>query len=225
VRLEGASQDQSITKEGDKILSKELTRDVGAAVADNQNSVTAGPRRPMLLRDVWLLEKLAHFDREVIRERRMHAKGSGAFPRWRMKIQVVPEKDASGFPSNPFDLTKVWPHKDYPLVDVGVLKLNKNPENDFAEVEQSVFNPANIVPGMRSATSATAGGPRWPTARASPWRWAFRSARCRETSSLEAGRVGTGAASQSAGEAPADLEDQPTKEGRRWVPRDERSSA
>jgi catalase len=319
---------------------KKLTNAVGAPVADNQNVMTAGPRGPMLLQDVWFLEKLAHFDREVIPERRMHAKGSGAygsftvthditsfskarifseigkktdvfvrfstvagergaadaerdirgfaikfyteegnwdlvgnntpvfflrdplkfpdlnhavkrdpktnlrsaknnwdfwtslpealhqvtitmsdrgiplsyrhmngygshtyslinaagerfwvkfhfktqqgiktltdaqaeeivgkcresnqrdlfdsiekgdFPRWDLKIQVIPEKDAANFPFNPFDLTKVWPHKDYPLMDVGVLELNKNPENYFAEVEQSAFNPSNIVPGV-----------------------------------------------------------------------------
>jgi len=72
----------------------------------------------------------------------------GDFPKWDMKIQVVPEKEAANFPFNPFDLTKVWPHKDYPLIDVGVLELNKNPENYFAEVEQAAFNPANIVPGI-----------------------------------------------------------------------------
>ena len=319
---------------------KKLTNNVGAPVADNQNVMTAGPRGPMLLQDVWFLEKLAHFDREVIPERRMHAKGSGAygtftvthdisrytkaklfsgvgkktdmfvrfstvagergaadaerdirgfamkfyteegnwdlvgnntpvfflkdplkfpdlnhavkrdpktnlrsarnnwdfwtnlpealhqvtitmsdrgipysyrhmngygshtysllnaagerfwvkfhlktqqgiknltdqeaeaivgkdreshqrdlfdsieqgdFPRWNVKIQVVPEAEAANFPFNPFDLTKVWPHKDYPLIDVGVMELNKNPENYFAEVEQSAFNPANIVPGI-----------------------------------------------------------------------------
>ena len=319
---------------------KKLTNSVGAPVADNQNVMTAGPRGPQLLQDVWFLEKLAHFDREVIPERRMHAKGSGAygtftvthditkhtkakifsqigkktdlfvrfstvagergaadaerdirgfaikfyteegnwdlvgnntpvfflrdplkfpdlnhavkrdpktnmrsaknnwdfwtnlpealhqvtitmsdrgiplsyrhmngygshtfsllnannerfwvkfhlktqqgikcltdqeaeaiigkyreshqrdlfesiekceFPKWDMKIQVVPEAEAANFPFNPFDLTKVWPHKDYPLIDVGVLELNKNPENYFAEVEQAAFNPANIVPGI-----------------------------------------------------------------------------
>lgn len=319
---------------------KKLTTSVGAPVADNQNVKTAGPRGPQLLQDVWFLEKLAHFDREVIPERRMHAKGSGAYgtltvtyditkytkakifselgkktdlfvrfstvagergaadaerdirgvaikfyteegnwdlvgnntpvfflrdplkfpdlnhavkrdpktnlrsarnnwdfwtslpealhqvtitmsdrgipysyrhmnaygshtfslindvgerfwvkfhfktqqgiknitdaeaeqivgrdreshqrdlfdsiekseyPRWDMKIQVVPEKDTKQFPFNPFDLTKVWPHKDYPLIDVGVLELNRNPENYFAEVEQSAFNPAAIVPGI-----------------------------------------------------------------------------
>ena len=321
-------------------MSKKLTNNVGAPVPDNQNAMTAGPRGPMLLQDEWFLEKLAHFDREVIPERRMHAKGSGAygtftvthditgytkakifskvgkqtelflrfstvagergaadaerdirgvamkfyteegnwdlvgnntpvfflkdplkfpdlnhavkrdpktnmrsarnnwdfwtslpeslhqvtitmsergipysyrhmnaygshtyslinaknkrvwvkfhfktrqgiknltdaeaeaivgkdreshqrdlfesiekgnFPKWDLKIQLMPEKDASKCPFNPFDLTKVWPHKDYPLIDVGVLELNRNPENYFAEVEQSAFNPANIVPGI-----------------------------------------------------------------------------
>ena len=323
-----------------KDKKKKLTNNVGAPIVDNQNVVTAGPRGPMMLQDTWFLEKLAHFDREVIPERRMHAKGSGAygtftvthditkytkakifsevskktelfvrfstvagergaadaerdirgfaikfyteegnwdlvgnntpvfflrdplkfpdlnhavkrdprtnlrsarnnwdfwtslpealhqvtitmsergipysyrhmngygshtfslinvknervwvkfhlktqqgirnltdeeaevlvgkdreshqrdlfesiekgdFPKWNMKIQVMQEKDASKCLFNPFDLTKVWPHKDYPLMDVGVLELNKNPENYFAEVEQSAFNPANIVPGI-----------------------------------------------------------------------------
>ena len=72
----------------------------------------------------------------------------GDFPRWTMFIQVMPEKEAATCPYNPFDLTKVWFHKDYPLIEVGVLELNRNPENYFAEVEQSAFNPANIVPGI-----------------------------------------------------------------------------
>ena len=317
-----------------------LTHNAGAPVPDNQNVMTAGPRGPMLLQDTWFLEKLAHFDREVIPERRMHAKGSGAFgtfavthditkytkarifsevgkrtelfvrfstvagergaadaerdirgfaikfyteegnwdlvgnntpvfflrdplkfpdlnhavkrdpktnlrsarnnwdfwtslpealhqvtitmsergiplsyrhmngygshtyslinakneriwvkfhlktqqgienltdaedeaivakdreshqrdlyasiekgdfPKWDMKIQVMPEKDAATCGFNPFDLTKVWPHKEYPLIDVGVLELSKNPENYFADVEQAAFNPANVVPGI-----------------------------------------------------------------------------
>ena len=70
------------------------------------------------------------------------------FPRLTFSIQVMPEKDAAKYPYNPFDLTKVWLHKDYPLMEVGVLELNRNPENYFAEVEQSAFNPANIVPGI-----------------------------------------------------------------------------
>jgi catalase len=73
---------------------------------------------------------------------------NGDFPRWKMFIQIMPEKDAAKCPYHPFDLTKVWFHKDYSLIEVGVLELNKNPENYFAEVEQSAFNPANIVPGI-----------------------------------------------------------------------------
>ena len=321
-------------------MKKKLTSSSGAPVADNQNVVTAGKRGPMLLQDVWFLEKLAHFDREVIPERRMHAKGSGAFgtftlthditkytkakmfseigkktemfvrfstvagergaadaerdirgfamkfyteegnwdlvgnntpvfflkdplkfpdlnhavkrdphtnlrsamnnwdfwtnlpeaihqititmsergiplsyrhmngygshtfgfinsenvrtwvkfhfktqqgiknltdqeaeavigkcreshqrdllesidkgdfPKWNMKIQVMTDEQAKKCKFNPFDLTKVWSHKDYPLIDVGYFELNKNPENYFADVEQAAFNPANIVPGI-----------------------------------------------------------------------------
>jgi len=323
-----------------KEQKKKLTTRNGAPVVDNQNTMTAGPRGPVLLQDVWYLEKLAHFDREVIPERRMHAKGSGAygtftvthditrytkakifskvgkktetftrfstvagergaadaerdirgfatkfyteegnwdlvgnntpvfflrdplkfpdlnhavkrdprtnlrsalnnwdfwtslpealhqvtivmsdrgiplsyrhmhgfgshtfslinakkerhwvkfhlvtqqgirnlsdeeaeaivgkdreshqrdlyesiekgdFPRWTMFIQVMPEKDAAKYHFHPFDLTKVWLKKDYPLIEVGVLELNRNPANFFAEVEQSAFNPANVVPGI-----------------------------------------------------------------------------
>ena len=319
---------------------EKLTTAVGAPVADNQNALTAGPRGPMLLQDVWFLEKLAHFDREVIPERRMHAKGSGAFgtftvthditkytkakifseigkktdmfvrfstvagergaadaerdirgfamkfyteegnwdlvgnntpvffmrdplkfpdlnravkrdphtnmrsaknnwdfwtslpealhqvtitmsdrgiplsyrhmhgfgshafsminakdervwvkfhmvcqqgiknltdaeaaaiiakdreshqrdlfeaiergeyPKWKMFIQVMTEEQALKMPYNPFDLTKVWFKGQYPLIEVGIWELNRNPENYFADVEQAAFNPANIVPGI-----------------------------------------------------------------------------
>jgi catalase len=319
---------------------KKLTTTAGAPVTDNQNVVTVGPRGPMTLQNVWFLEKLAHFDREVIPERRMHAKGSGAYgtftvtgditkytkaalfshigkktdlfarfstvagergaadaerdirgfavkfyteqgnwdlvgnntpvfflrdplkfpdlnhavkrdprtnlrsahinwdfwtslpealhqitivmsdrgipatyrhmhgfgshtfsllnaaneriwvkfhltcrqgiynltdaeaetligkdreshqrdlyesiekgdyPSWTLAVQIMPFKDAASYKYHPFDLTKVWLHKDYPLIEVGVLELNRNPENYFAEVEQSAFNPTNIVPGI-----------------------------------------------------------------------------
>ena len=60
----------------------------------------------------------------------------------------MPEQEAEKTPYNPFDLTKVWPHADYPLIEVGVLELNRNPENYFAEVEQAAFSPANVVPGI-----------------------------------------------------------------------------
>jgi len=70
------------------------------------------------------------------------------FPKWTLKIQIMPETDAEKYRWNPFDLTKVWPHADYPLIEVGVLELNRNPENYFAEVEQAAFSPANVVPGI-----------------------------------------------------------------------------
>ncbi|PCG19582.1 catalase [Brachyspira sp. G79] len=319
---------------------KKLTTEFGAPVENNQNSITAGPRGPMLLQDVWFMEKMAHFDREVIPERRMHAKGSGAYgtftvthditqytkakifseigkktdlfvrfstvagergaadaerdirgfaikfyteegnwdlvgnntpvfyfrdplkfpdlnhavkrdpktnmrsaqnkwdfltslpeaihqitidmsdrgipysyrymhgfsshaysfinkdnkrfwvkfhfktqqgiknltdeeaaaviakdressqkdlfeaiergdyPRWNMKIQIMTEEQANASKRNPFDLTKTWSQKEYPLIDVGVLELNRNPENYFAEVEQSAFSPSTIIPGI-----------------------------------------------------------------------------
>ncbi|MCW8885497.1 MAG: catalase [Motiliproteus sp.] len=321
-------------------MNKKLTTAAGCPVADNQNVMTAGPRGPQLLQDVWFLEKLAHFDREVIPERRMHAKGSGAYgtftvtqdisrfsrakifsevgkktelfarfttvagergaadaerdirgfalkfyteegnwdlvgnntpvfflrdplkfpdlnhavkrdprtnmrsaennwdfwtslpealhqvtivmsdrgipasyrhmhgfgshtfsminadnervwvkfhftsnqgiknltdqesesligqdreshhrdlydaiesadyPSWTLAIQVMTEEQAASSPFNPFDLTKIWPKADYPLIEVGVMELNRNPENFFAEVEQSAFNPASVVPGI-----------------------------------------------------------------------------
>lgn len=319
---------------------KKLTTSVGIPVVDNQNVQTAGPRGPQLLQDVWYLEKISHFNREVIPERRMHAKGSGAFgvftvthditrytrakifseigkktelfarfttvagergaadaerdirgfavkfyteegnwdlvgnntpvffhrdplkfpdlnhvvkrdprtnlrspknnwdfwtslpealhqvtivmsdrgipatyrhmhgfgshtfsfineqkercwvkfhfktqqgirnltdaeaeaiigkdreshqrdlydsiekgdlPKWDLKVQIMPEADAARVAYNPFDLTKAWPHGDYPLIDVGVMELNRNPANFFADVEQSAFNPANVPPGI-----------------------------------------------------------------------------
>ena len=72
----------------------------------------------------------------------------GDFPKWDMKIQVMTDEQAKKCKFNPFDLTKVWSHKDYPLIDVGFFELNKNSENYFADVEQAAFNPANIVPGI-----------------------------------------------------------------------------
>jgi catalase len=72
----------------------------------------------------------------------------GNYPRWRFCVQIMPEDEAETYRWNPFDLTKVWPHADYPLIEVGILELNRNPENYFAEVEQAAFSPANIVPGI-----------------------------------------------------------------------------
>ena len=70
------------------------------------------------------------------------------FPKWDMKIQVMTSQEAEDFPYNPFDVTKVWSHGDFPLIDVGTFELNEIPKNYFASVEQSAFAPANVVNGI-----------------------------------------------------------------------------
>jgi catalase len=72
----------------------------------------------------------------------------GEFPKWTLKVQIMPFKDAKTYHLNPFDLTKVWPHGDYPLIEVGELELNENPDNYFAHVEQAAFAPAHVVDGI-----------------------------------------------------------------------------
>ena len=93
-------------------------------------------------------EEIIGKDRESHQRDLLNSIEAGDFPRWKLKVQVVPEAEAKNFGFNPFDLTKVWPHDKYPLLDVGDLELNRNPENYFAEVEQAAFNPANLVPGI-----------------------------------------------------------------------------
>ena len=87
-------------------------------------------------------------DRESHQRDLYEALERGEFPKWTMYVQIMPEKDADRTRYNPFDLTKVWPHADYPLIEVGVLELNENPENYHAEVEQAAFSPGNVVPGI-----------------------------------------------------------------------------
>ncbi len=87
-------------------------------------------------------------DRESAQADLFHAIADGNFPRWRFAVQIMPEAAAAGYRVNPFDLTKVWPHADYPLIDVGILELNRNPRNYHAEVEQAALSPANVVPGI-----------------------------------------------------------------------------
>jgi catalase len=87
-------------------------------------------------------------DRETHQRDLFGAIERGEFPKWRFCVQIMPEADADKTPYNPFDLTKVWPHQDYPLIEVGIVELNRNPENYFAEVEQASFSPANTVPGI-----------------------------------------------------------------------------
>lgn len=93
-------------------------------------------------------EELVGKDRESHQKDLFEAIERGEFPKWTMYIQVMSEEEANTYKENPFDITKVWSQKIYPLIEVGVLELNRNPENYFADVEQVAFTPANIVPGI-----------------------------------------------------------------------------
>ncbi|MEV6191518.1 catalase [Streptomyces sp. NPDC051920] len=73
---------------------------------------------------------------------------SGDAPSWTLKVQIMPFEDAADYRFNPFDLTKVWPHGDYPLIDVGRMVLDRNPEDYFIHIEQAAFEPSNMVPGI-----------------------------------------------------------------------------
>lgn len=91
--------------------------------------------------------KLAGEDADYHRRDLFDAIEAGDFPSWTLKVQVMPYEDAKTYKVNPFDLTKVWSHKDYPLHEVGRFTLNQNPSNHFAQIEQAAFSPANTVPG------------------------------------------------------------------------------
>lgn len=93
-------------------------------------------------------EKIVGTDREYSQRDLFENIEKKNFPRWKMCIQIMPEADAAKYRFNVFDLTKVWSQKDYPLMEVGIMELNRNPENYFAEVEQAAFNPGNVVPGI-----------------------------------------------------------------------------
>jgi catalase len=77
--------------------------------------------------------------------------GAGQEASWSLEMQIMPFEEAADYRFNPFDLTKVWPHGDYPPIKIGRLVLNRNPENHFAEVEQAAFEPANMVPGIEAS--------------------------------------------------------------------------
>jgi catalase len=87
-------------------------------------------------------------DRESNQRDLYEAIERGDFPRWKLCVQIMPEADAAKVPYHPFDLTKIWPKGDYPLIEVGEWELNRNPDNYFADVEQAGFNPAQVVPGI-----------------------------------------------------------------------------
>ncbi len=92
--------------------------------------------------------KIVGDSRETYQEALFGAIERGEFPAWNVFVQIMPEAEAETTPYNPFDLTKVWPHGDYPLIELGVLELNRNPDNYFAEIEQAAFSPSNAVPGI-----------------------------------------------------------------------------
>lgn len=93
-------------------------------------------------------ERVVADDRESHQADLYNAIEQGEFPRWKMYIQVMTEEEAENMPFNPFDLTKVWPKKGFPLIEVGEFELNRNPENYFQDVEQAAFNPNAQVPGI-----------------------------------------------------------------------------
>lgn len=91
---------------------------------------------------------LIGMDRESAQRDLFNAISNNDFPKWKMCIQVMTQEQAKAHKDNPFDVTKVWSQKDFPLIEVGVLELNRNPENFYADVEQSAFNPAAVIPGI-----------------------------------------------------------------------------
>ncbi|MGG7465987.1 MULTISPECIES: catalase [unclassified Plantibacter] len=93
-------------------------------------------------------EAIAGADADYYRRDLYEAIERDEFPSWKVSVQVMPYEDAKDYRYNPFDLTKIWPHTDYPLIELGVHTLNRNPENFFAQIEQAAFSPANTVPGI-----------------------------------------------------------------------------
>ncbi|MFC5584218.1 catalase KatA [Nitratireductor kimnyeongensis] len=93
-------------------------------------------------------EQVVGKTRESYQEALYGAIEDGDFPKWKVQVQIMPEADAEKTDYNPFDLTKVWPHAEYPPIDIGVMELNRNPDNYFTEIENAAFSPSNIVPGI-----------------------------------------------------------------------------
>ena len=91
---------------------------------------------------------MAGSDADFHRRDLFEAIEAGNYPKWQLSVQVMPYEDARTYRINPFDLTKTWSHSDYPLIKVGVMTLNRNPDNFFAQIEQAAFSPGNVVPGI-----------------------------------------------------------------------------
>jgi catalase len=93
-------------------------------------------------------DQMASADTDYHTRDLFEAIGRGDYPSWTLKVQLMPFGDAAGYRFNPFDLTKVWPHADYPLTEVGRLTLDRNPTDYHAQIEQAAFEPNNLVPGI-----------------------------------------------------------------------------
>ncbi|WP_206536666.1 catalase [Halococcus thailandensis] len=93
-------------------------------------------------------EKLAGKNPHYHREDLWEAIEEGNYPTWTLKVQIMPEEEAEEVDYNPFDITRVWPHDDYPLIEVGTMELNENPDNFFQDIEEAAFSPAHTVPGI-----------------------------------------------------------------------------
>ncbi|GAA5416440.1 vegetative catalase [Paraliobacillus ryukyuensis] len=101
--------------------------------------------------DVDLAGKLAGENPDYHLEDLYNAINDAQYPSWTLKVQIMPEADAKHYRYDPFDVTKVWSHQDYPLIEVGRMVLDRNPENYFEEVEQAAFSPAHFVPGIEAS--------------------------------------------------------------------------
>ncbi|WP_205520286.1 catalase [Virgibacillus doumboii] len=101
--------------------------------------------------DVDLADKLSGDNPDYHTEDLYNAIDKGDYPAWTLYVQVMPYEDAKDYKWDPFDVTKTWSHKDYPLIEVGRMVLNKNPENYFDEVEQAALSPANLIPGIEAS--------------------------------------------------------------------------
>lgn len=101
--------------------------------------------------DVKLAAQLAGENPDYHTEDLFNAIDTGDFPAWRLHVQIMPVEDADTYRFDPFDVTKVWSQKDYPLIEVGRMVLDRNPENYFAEVEQATFSPGSFVPGIEAS--------------------------------------------------------------------------
>ncbi|MFD6185916.1 catalase [Streptomyces goshikiensis] len=93
-------------------------------------------------------DRLAGEDPDLHRRDLYESIARGEAPTWTLHVQVMPFEDAPDYRFNPFDLTKVWPHEDYPLIEVGRMTLDKNPDDYFIHIEQAAFEPSNLVPGI-----------------------------------------------------------------------------